>query len=264
MSFASKTGATRGRGRTHRRRARLLPLLPRRHVVVFFLLADKPRRPSSLTPVLRPVATEVRTSFPCPLWTPRPSSRGERDARTAPLRRRVAAAGDAVHGARLGCFSCRCRRLHQHARTVCRPILVSLRCRSTTAALTHCHGPDAGAFAFSHVPELERRLCAVVHPSTHPRYPKKARLGLWPFPFPCAGPHRDVAPVCSLRRQGPRRGGLPHARGRRGGEHCLCGRVVHASPPVFSHKCLRPCPAAGPCSPPPLALTRAPFRPRRP
>jgi hypothetical protein len=61
-----KTGATGGTSWTHHRR----------HVVVCFLLADEPCRLSSLTPALRPVATKVRTSFPCPLWTPRPSSRG--------------------------------------------------------------------------------------------------------------------------------------------------------------------------------------------
>jgi hypothetical protein len=55
-----------GRSRTRRRRAHLLPLLPRRRVAVFFLLADKPRRPPSLTHALRPVATEVRTSFSRP------------------------------------------------------------------------------------------------------------------------------------------------------------------------------------------------------
>jgi hypothetical protein len=66
--FAAKTGAARGRSRTRRRRARLLPLLPRRCTTVFFLHADEPRRPSSPMPALRPVATKVRTS--------RPSSRG--------------------------------------------------------------------------------------------------------------------------------------------------------------------------------------------
>jgi hypothetical protein len=85
--FAAKTRASRGRSQTRRRRARLLALLPHHHAVVFILLADEPHRPSSPTPTLRPVATEVRTSFPCPLWTPRPSSRGERDAPTAPPRR---------------------------------------------------------------------------------------------------------------------------------------------------------------------------------
>jgi hypothetical protein len=71
-----KTGAARGRSRTRRRQGCLLPLLQRRHDAVFFLLADEPCRPSSPVHALRPVATKVRTSFPCPLWTPRPSSRG--------------------------------------------------------------------------------------------------------------------------------------------------------------------------------------------
>jgi hypothetical protein len=73
------------RSRTRHRRARLLSPLPRRRVAVFFLLADEPHQPSSPTPALRPVATEVRTSFSFPPRTPRPSSRGVgRVVRTAP------------------------------------------------------------------------------------------------------------------------------------------------------------------------------------
>jgi hypothetical protein len=53
--FAAKTGAARGRSRTHRRRERLLPLLPllprrRASAYLFFLLAGKPHRHTTPTP----------------------------------------------------------------------------------------------------------------------------------------------------------------------------------------------------------------------
>jgi hypothetical protein len=98
--FAAKTGAARGRSRPRSRRVRLLPLPPRRCAAVFFLLANKSRRPSSPTPALRPVAPKVRTSFPLPsMDAPAFEPRG--NATLAP-RRRAAAAGDAGHRARLG------------------------------------------------------------------------------------------------------------------------------------------------------------------
>jgi hypothetical protein len=65
--FTAKTGATHGRSRTHRRRARLFLLLPRRHAAVSFLPVDEPCRPSSPTPALRPVATQVRDGLFSPL-----------------------------------------------------------------------------------------------------------------------------------------------------------------------------------------------------
>jgi hypothetical protein len=93
--FAAKTGAARGRSQTRRHQGRLLPLLQRRHAVVFFLLTDEPCRPSSPTPALRPVATKVRTSFPALYGRPGLRAEGNatlaprhRAARTAPPRRR--------------------------------------------------------------------------------------------------------------------------------------------------------------------------------
>jgi hypothetical protein len=99
-SFAAKAGATRGRSRPRRRRACLLPLPPRRRAAVLFLLADEPRRPSSPTPALWPVATKVRTSFPLPsVDAPAFEPRGNAILAS---RRRATAAGDAGHRARLG------------------------------------------------------------------------------------------------------------------------------------------------------------------
>jgi hypothetical protein len=81
-SSAAKPGDARGRNRTRRRREHLLPLLPlpprRRAAATFgFLPADEPCHRTSLTPALRLVATKVRMATSLPLWTPRPSSRGE-------------------------------------------------------------------------------------------------------------------------------------------------------------------------------------------
>jgi hypothetical protein len=83
---AAKTGATRGRSRTSRRREHLLPLLPRRRAAAsfVFLPTDEPRHRTSPTPALRPVATKVRMTTSLPLWTPRPSSRGGTCRRSAP------------------------------------------------------------------------------------------------------------------------------------------------------------------------------------
>jgi hypothetical protein len=115
---AAKTGATCGRSRTRRERLLpLLPLLPRRRAAAcfLFLLADKPHRlpsPTRFTSASGHKGEDVR--FPL-LWTPRPSSRG----RTSLLR---AAAPPLVMPAiepGWDAFSCRCRRLHQHARAIC-------------------------------------------------------------------------------------------------------------------------------------------------
>jgi hypothetical protein len=76
-----------GKSRPRRRRARLLPLPPCPHAAVFFLLADEPRRPSSRTLALRPVATKVRTSFPVP-FVDGPAFEPRGNATLAPRRRR--------------------------------------------------------------------------------------------------------------------------------------------------------------------------------
>jgi hypothetical protein len=105
-----RPGPPVGRSRTCCHRARLLPLLPRHRATVFFFLTDKDAPPFLPTPALRPVATEVRTRSPrssedAPAFEP------GGDAPFA-LLCRAAATGDAGHRARLGYFSCRCRRLH--------------------------------------------------------------------------------------------------------------------------------------------------------
>jgi hypothetical protein len=96
-----EAGAARGRSRTrHERLHPLLPLPPRRRAatLLFFLLAAEPHHHSTPMPALRPVATEVRTTSPLPMWMPRPSGRGG----NALLPR--AAAGEAGLHARLGLF----------------------------------------------------------------------------------------------------------------------------------------------------------------
>jgi hypothetical protein len=100
--FVAKTGAARGRSRTHRDRLLpLLPLPPRRRVaacLLFFLADQPPRRPSPTrsTSANGHRGEDAASSL---LWTPRPSSQGGTPA--APRRR--TAAGDAGHRARLGC-----------------------------------------------------------------------------------------------------------------------------------------------------------------
>jgi hypothetical protein len=74
---AAKTEAARGRSRSRRRQARLPPLPPRRRAAVVFLPADEPRHLSSPTSALQPRGHQGENELsPCPLWTPRPSSRG--------------------------------------------------------------------------------------------------------------------------------------------------------------------------------------------
>jgi hypothetical protein len=102
--------------RTRRRRARLLPLLPRHHATVFIFLTDKH------APPLFTDACATARGHRGENELPRSSvdalafeTRG--NAPFAP-RRHAAATGDADHRARLGYFSCRCRCLNRRARAV--------------------------------------------------------------------------------------------------------------------------------------------------
>jgi hypothetical protein len=87
-----KTGATRGRSRTRRRRERLLPLLPllprHRAAAFIFFPADEPHHHTAPMPALRPVATKMRTTASLLMWMLRPSSRGGTRSRSVPPRRR--------------------------------------------------------------------------------------------------------------------------------------------------------------------------------
>jgi hypothetical protein len=159
--FSAKTGAARGRIWTRHHQGRLLPLLQRCHAAVFFLFADEPRRPSSPTPALRPVATKVTPSFPCPLWTPRPSSRGG-----IRCSHRAAAASDAGLRAKLGSFLLQVP-LPTPPRTRSRfvPFLHSLSRHAMQRRSWPPSWLSAGAFMFAHAPMQARRPCAVVHPS---------------------------------------------------------------------------------------------------
>jgi hypothetical protein len=78
----------------------------------------------------------------------------------------------------------------------CRPFLASFSRRAATAVLTRRHGPDVGAFTFTHTPEWN---AALAHLCTLARMRAltgevKARPLASLF-FPCAEPRRDVAPL---------------------------------------------------------------------
>jgi hypothetical protein len=149
----------------------------------------------------------VRTSFPAPLWMPRPSSRGG-------TRRshRAAAASDAGHRARLGCFSCRCRCLHRraHARSAGSSLLplVVVAPPPSWPRHRHVHVPARAC-----VDTPSSCSCA---PCTHVRLPGGSRSDLWPL-FPCVRPRREAIRRRISRR--PRRGELLTPRARASGHH---------------------------------------------
>jgi hypothetical protein len=187
---------------------------------------------------LRPVATEVRTPVSPLLWTPRPSSRGRTPA--APCRR--AATGDAGHRARLG------------------RVFLQVPPPSPTRA---CRLPRLAPLAVGSHPVLVTAtpLPARSRPRARPCGPRGLTQACTPARVH-RNPGGEAAPLALLLRRTssshtsspalpwPRRGGLPHARGRRGGSAALltgecafrhqppfprafepsCGRRVHRHP----------------------------------
>jgi hypothetical protein len=193
-----KTGAARGRSRTRRRQGCLLPLLQRRHDAVFFLLADEPCRPSSPVHALRPVATKVRTSFPCPLWTPRPSSRGG-----TRCSHRATAPPPVMPAFEPGweVFSCRCCcQLHRVRVVTLFRFLVPWAAISCVAAPGHRCGPVS---AHSRSCMHPSRLAALARLCTPARaHPSRRGPGRTFGPFSLAPDLATTLHPCSPRRHG--------------------------------------------------------------
>jgi hypothetical protein len=173
---------------------------------------------------------------------PWPSSRGG-------TRRslRAAAARDAGHLARLGWFSCRCRRLHQRARAVCLPSLALLAvvCHTVLAAdVTRCR--RVRVHACVRAGTSPSRRCA---PPARARPSPEGEDGpLAPF----LAPDLDVA-FLSAAPPWPRRGCLLRARSRREGSAVLLvGECTPRHQPPLQHTrvCAR---LRFPWPPPPMA-----------
>jgi hypothetical protein len=208
------------------------------------LLVTAPRTPSP-TRAHRPEATQVDAASP-PLWTPRPSSRGG----TPPHRR--AAASEASHRARLGChFLQEPLPSSTRARSLVYLLLVAVACRAVPlVTATPRHG------------RVRARARDRAGPTPlRPGAPQHTRTPIWgqgrafnPVRLRLSSPPSSRVPASPR----PCRGRASLARGRQGEGHRFLDRHGRPLPDRTTHARTLVSRPRTPCSPPPMAPSRAP------